>query len=271
MITRIFLLLLSACIVCVVSAQEVEANYQTICVYRLEYQPDSTDVNSKKTEDMLLLLSESSSLFKSKNRFLMDSALAIDEQSNRMGSMSFAMTHRTNFYFSIFKDTSNSIKTIDYVQDDKYLYTEPKNNFKWSVSTDTNTIAGLLCQKAVTYFSGRKWTAWFTPDIPIPDGPYKFNGLPGLIIRISDETDTYSFTLEQLINNPVIARFPKSIQAIKVSKPQFFAQLKYFIENRFEVLQLKGTTFTSGQEEFKKRFAELAKKNNNPIELKINE
>ena len=39
-------------------------------------------------------------------------------------------------------------------------------------------------QKAETFIFGRKWTAWFSPEIPIQDGPYKFRGLPGLIVKI---------------------------------------------------------------------------------------
>ena len=40
---------------------------------------------------------------------------------------------------------------------------------------------------------GRNWIAWYTTDIPIQDGPYKFNGLPGLILKINDETGSHSF------------------------------------------------------------------------------
>lgn len=45
------------------------------------------------------------------------------------------------------------------------------------------------------FFAGREWTAWFTSEISIPDGPYKFYGLPGLILKISDKTNTHSFEM----------------------------------------------------------------------------
>lgn len=35
-----------------------------------------------------------------------------------------------------------------------------------------------MTQKATCDFAGRKWIAWFTTEIPIQDGPYKFYGLP---------------------------------------------------------------------------------------------
>jgi hypothetical protein len=54
---------------------------------------------------------------------------------------------------------------------------------------------GYSAQKATTTLYKRKWTVWFTTDIPIQDGPYLFQGLPGLIIKAEDENKSVSFTL----------------------------------------------------------------------------
>ena len=48
------------------------------------------------------------------------------------------------------------------------------------------TFMGYDCRKATVDFAGRTYTAWFTPEIPLPFGPYKFGGLPGLILKIED-------------------------------------------------------------------------------------
>jgi len=50
----------------------------------------------------------------------------------------------------------------------------------------TATVAGYLCRKAVCSFRGRVIEAWFSPDIPINNGPWKFGGLPGLILKLYD-------------------------------------------------------------------------------------
>jgi len=62
-----------------------------------------------------------------------------------------------------------------------------------------------MAQKATTSFAGRQYIAWFTPEIPVPDGPYKFNGLPGLIIEIADLKDHYHFKLTgfEILKEPV--------------------------------------------------------------------
>lgn len=55
---------------------------------------------------------------------------------------------------------------------------------KWVIAQDTTRmILGYKCQKAETDFRGRHWVAWFAADIPLCLGPWKFAGLPGLVLR----------------------------------------------------------------------------------------
>lgn len=76
-----------------------------------------------------------------------------------------------------------------------FYYKEPTPDFQWSLRQDTCSILGYPCQKAVCEYGGRVWTAWFTTYIPISDGPYKFSGLPGLILSISDEDQFFIFEM----------------------------------------------------------------------------
>jgi len=66
----------------------------------------------------------------------------------------------------------------------------------WNILTDKQKIGEYNAQKATTEFGGRKWTAWFSTDIPFQDGPYKFSGLPGLIVKIEDDKKDYSWILQ---------------------------------------------------------------------------
>jgi GLPGLI family protein len=70
--------------------------------------------------------------------------------------------------------------------DTEYLYEEPVPKFEWNLQSDTTTIFGYKCIKATTMFRGRAYNVWFTPFIPIRHGPWKFNGLPGLILQAAD-------------------------------------------------------------------------------------
>ncbi len=66
---------------------------------------------------------------------------------------------------------------------------------QWSLTGEAEQVGDYQCQKAVTSFGGREWTAWFCPDIPVDGGPYKFCGLPGLILKVQDSEKHFSWTM----------------------------------------------------------------------------
>ena len=73
----------------------------------------------------------------------------------------------------------------------KYSEYIPVQN--WVIQNDTLTVNGYLCQKATCEFRGRNYIAWFSMDIPISNGPWKFGGLPGLILKVYDHEQLYTF------------------------------------------------------------------------------
>ena len=64
---------------------------------------------------------------------------------------------------------------------------------QWKIEGKDSVIAGYHCQAATTSLRGRRWRAWFTLDIPVSDGPWKLCGLPGLILRATDEQGYFDF------------------------------------------------------------------------------
>lgn len=65
-----------------------------------------------------------------------------------------------------------------------------------------DTINGVACRVATLDYGGRKWTAYYNTEIAIPQGPYVFSGLPGLIVRIEDERGWYRFDLAGFTAKP---------------------------------------------------------------------
>jgi GLPGLI family protein len=89
----------------------------------------------------------------------------------------------------------------DLILSDFITYPETdKINWKISDEKGVSTFEKYKIQKATATVWGRNWTAWFTPDIPIQDGPYKFYGLPGLIVKIEDENKNFSWQLAGIKN-----------------------------------------------------------------------
>ena len=83
---------------------------------------------------------------------------------------------------------------LDKVFREKFRITEPLEQPKWEIIADsTKQILDYHCQMARCTFKGRTWTAWFTTDIPLDNGPWKLCGLPGLILRAYDAKQQYIF------------------------------------------------------------------------------
>lgn len=81
---------------------------------------------------------------------------------------------------------------------DYYRISEPTVTPEWAICADTCTLLGYHCTKAETYFKGRHWTAWFTDDIPLNEGPWKLIGLPGLILKAEDAQKQFIFVTNGL-------------------------------------------------------------------------
>ncbi len=102
-------------------------------------------------------------------------------------------------------------------------------NLNWNLNyDDEKKIGSLNCKKATAYFRGRNYTAWYTLEIPLPYGPYKFHGLPGLIVSISDSSNTFTWTIasyKPLANKPNFQYIKKPESIISAKK--YFSEIRY--------------------------------------------
>lgn len=76
---------------------------------------------------------------------------------------------------------------------DWFRYTEDMPELDWELTDSLTNVLGYECQGARCRFRGREWTVFYTEEIPLSDGPWKLHGLPGLIMKASDEKGYYSF------------------------------------------------------------------------------
>lgn len=121
--------------------------------------------------------------------------------------LGFKMSYNNQFYVkkSLSKKEVNKIISTPFFSDIYSLSID--EILTWSVFPDKLNYGRYDCQKARLFYGGRNWTAWFTQTIPIQDGPYIFNGLPGLIVKISDDNSDYEFNLIE-VKNEVFSYIP---------------------------------------------------------------
>lgn len=99
-----------------------------------------------------------------------------------------------------------------------FQYTEAQPKIKWKLMPERKEILGYSCQRAICSFRGREYEAWFTPDVPLGYGPWKFQGLPGLILEIADTKNEYHFTakgIEKPKQEKQMMIFDEEIRTIK--------------------------------------------------------
>jgi GLPGLI family protein len=117
----------------------------------------------------------------------------IADGDNSLVQTEVVSTKKSNFIFKNF--ASKQLVVGDNVQRNYCLVNDTLSNFKWKVTNQTRTILNYNCVKATTTFRGRSYEAWFTDDIAITNGPWKFCGLPGLIVTVNDTEGVYKYEL----------------------------------------------------------------------------
>ncbi|WP_312076924.1 GLPGLI family protein [Chryseobacterium sp.] len=261
-------------------------------VYQVTMKPDAENKSDVKTENAYLDISKEKSQFYSENRIKRDSIMQAMFQSG--GARNFNREQmeglRSNIDYSIEKDkASQKVVYKNRIGRDVYSYEEDRP-INWKILSETMKIGDYKVQKAETDFAGRKWTAWFTTDLPYQDGPYKFSGLPGLIVKIEDDKGEYSF---DLMKNYKIAELPDLTNrfgnAMKVKRTDYVKQQEKFKKDPVSFMtqqnsggggggmrigapsppQSRGGGGQNGdfRKRMEERMKEEVKKNSNPIEL----
>ncbi len=256
-------------------------------VYQSTTTPDSTDVSSKKTEFAYLDTDGKKSYFYGENRLKRDSIFQ-RMRATRNFDPSQMENMRSNINYTVEKDfTKQTITFKNRIGRDQYAYTESQP-FSWKILPETVTIGEYKTQKAETEFGGRKWEVWFTMDLPYQDGPYKFSGLPGLIIKAQDTKGDYTFDLMQVKKIAEIPTLDQRGQDISLTKEKYKKTLMAFQKDPEGYMNAERNmrsgpggggpggpppppVSSGGNDRFKEmreRMLKEIKSNNNPIELK---
>jgi len=166
---------------------------QAIVHYKFTHLRDTTKRDSPYVENMVLLIGKNASVYKSYDRKLQEERMrkSVQEQISNGTAMggpirvsSGGRTMGSSIEYFQFPNESKLVTKERLVN--SYLVHETLPVLNWKITSDTASFSGLACQKATTHFKGRDYTAWFCSDLPYRAGPWKLNGLPGLIVEAYD-------------------------------------------------------------------------------------
>ncbi len=104
-----------------------------------------------------------------------------------------ALPQKDGSYYIVKSFKEHNMRCYDSSGMELFYYDESLDDCGWEISDSTRNVLGYDCTKAICDYHGREWEAWFTPEIPINNGPWKLSGLPGLILEASTEGGEYSF------------------------------------------------------------------------------
>ena len=85
--------------------------------------------------------------------------------------------------------------SLESIPPHQYEVTEETEMPAWNIVEGHDSVCGYLCQKANGKFRGKTWNVLYTEDIPTAAGPWKLQGLPGLIAYAADDEGIHTFKL----------------------------------------------------------------------------
>ena len=261
---KILLLFLLILIFSNAFAQKLNDKLEYKVTYQLTYKLDSTA--QPQSEYMILYTGEKLSKFSSRAKIL-ENPIVI-----RGNSAQTSKAALTKFHYEILKESKsgNIYYTLKIPKmDDRLYYLEEMNQFEWEILPETKKIKEFKAQKAATSFADRNYIAWFTPEIPIPEGPYKFNGLPGLILEIADTEDHWIFEffgLEKL--SPKVSYKLNLNQYVKTDKEKLLELWHRYRKDPIGYANNPNVTISlENHKKLVEAFTEMLGKENTPIEL----
>lgn len=239
--------------------------------YLLQYRPNKVNKDYVIKELFSLQVSDDKAFFSSVNKLKMDSAFSSQFKKNSSTiNLDFRNLPKSQSNYLIVQtiDSSNFYESIGMTL---LMYTNPVIN-KWKLTNETKVVNSINCKKAELHYKGRDWIAWYSDEIPFPFGPFKFSGLPGLIIKITDKTGDYDFELVKSVpsNNLrgkiILINESRYKNPKIVTKKQLSEAWKNFRNNAKYEFEKMGTTFSQDTRD-RNTINESEKIGYNPLEL----
>jgi GLPGLI family protein len=239
--------------------------------YTFLHVQDTANRSDIHTENMVLHLGKGASYYKSLDKAKVEADMRAGYESGAKSAGKTVDLTGARFVptLSFYKNyDQKKIENVETAMNKEYIYDEPLPVINWTITPETKNIQELSCQKATASFRGRDYEAWFCSQIPYSDGPWKLNGLPGLILEAYDTKQEVVFRfagLENVTSEPIPIGLAKD--AIRTTAKEL-ARLKDALRKNPSAARGGASASGSVKMESGQKDASAPKKKeiNNPIE-----
>jgi GLPGLI family protein len=181
-------------------------------IYELRYIRDMSQKDVPFTSNMILVLGKNTSRYCSE-RFYRENNSSNKNMENQVqsqvspqpatvvvgGPMLRIGKYGVDIEEEVMKDfAKQKMETVGLIASKTYLVKTDLPRMDWQLKDERKNIGKYSCQKAVGKYAGREYEAWFAPELPSHDGPWKLNGLPGLILEAHDVKNEVVFTFKEI-------------------------------------------------------------------------
>lgn len=193
-------------------------------MYDYRFLRDTTDITSESTDRMILQVGYGISKFSSYRTMQIDSLIRVSTADQVQANPERYIGGTS---WSVYKNyPTGKFTTTDKIATDWFLVEELIPELQWTLTDDTKEILGYKCKSAKCSFRSREYSAYYTDEIPVVDGPWKFGGLPGFIMEVCDADNHYSFTCVGINSKADRTITMPEVSYNKTSRVKFY-QTKY--------------------------------------------
>ena len=186
---RLLYIILYIALAATASAQEAIDTAQFVAVYDYECRTQDAE-GTPVTDRMQIVVQVGRTVVKS---MPLSAYQRTDEITSAEAAIEFqeAMLHMPTVWTG-YPEGQTTVREFIFPHD--YEGYESTPDIVWTLTDDTLTVGGYLCQQATATHRGVAWTVCYTEEIPSSAGPWRLRGLPGLIVKAESEAHTFCLT-----------------------------------------------------------------------------
>ena len=240
--------------------------------YQFNWVDDTADRAHPYTEDMVVFTDGKTTVYSSYDELVTFPAENRRYEEMRKAGINPIMRFTVPntewvMYTHAGKDTMDIVEAI---VETYYIAKSYRPTIAWTIQADSaKNILGFNCRQATGIFRGRVYTAWFAPDIPVPYGPWKLSGLPGIILEAKDSKNDVMFkaiTISKTTDTSPL-QYPANQKLQPIALKRMNELSNYYRAHPFEALKASGIELTPANGSSSTEPVINIISGNNPMEL----